>query len=131
MVRYLSNIPIFRRLFISYFLAAIIPAILIILLGNFYLSQLMIRSQTVQTSFDAESLASAEQANLQRMNAQLQTRFNQVFASLSGKVTDPSLSYAGGLVSADLAARDAEFSQSLQTFQSLYDFSSPNMATIR
>ncbi len=132
MVRFLSNLPIFRRLFISFSLAALIPAIVIILLGNFYISQLTTRSLTVQTSFDAQSLASQEQANLQRMNAQVQTRFNQIFASLSGKVTDPSLSYAGGLVSADIAAREADFSQGLQTYQAQYDLStSSNMSTIR
>ena len=132
MVRFLSNIPIFRRLFISFALAAMIPAIVIILLGNFYISQLTTRSMTVQTSFDAQSLASQEQANLQRMNAQVQTRFNQIFASLSGTIADPSLSYAGGLVSADIAAREAEFSQGLQEYQAQYDLSSSsNMSTIR
>ena len=132
MVRFLSNIPIFRRLFISFALAAMIPAIVIILLGNFYISQLTTRSMTVQTSFDAQSLASQEQANLQRMNAQVQTRFNQIFASLSGTIADPSLSYAGGLVSADIAAREADFSQGLQTYQTQYDLSSSsNMSTIR
>jgi methyl-accepting chemotaxis protein len=119
-------------MFILFGLAALIPAVVIILLGNFYISQLTTRSQTVQTSFDAQSLASQEQANLQRMNAQVQTRFNQVFASLSGKITDPSLSYAGGLVSADIAAREADFSQGLETYQTQYDLStSSNMSTIR
>jgi methyl-accepting chemotaxis protein len=132
MIRFLSNIPIFRRLFISFALAAMIPAIVIILLGNFYISQLTIRSQAVQTSFDAQSLASQEQVNLQRMNALVQTRFNQIFASLSGKVNDPSLTYAGGLVSSDIAAREADFAQGLATYQTNYDLTtSSNMHGIR
>jgi methyl-accepting chemotaxis protein len=131
MIKFLSNMPIFRRLFLSYALAAAVPAIIIILLGNFYISQLTTRSQAVQTSFDAQNLASQQQANLQRMNAELQTRFNQIFASLSGKVTDPSLSYAGGLVNADIVAREADFSQGLQTYQAQYALAtSPNMAMI-
>ena len=132
MIRFLSDIPIFRRLFISFALAAMIPAIVIILLGNFYISQLTTRSQAVQTSFDAQSLASQQQVNLQRMNALVQTRFNQIFASLSGKVTDPSLTYAGGLVSSDIAAREAEFAQGLQTYQTNYSLAtSSNMDNIR
>src|SRR3989442_1765314 len=132
MVRFLSNVPIFRRLFISFAVAAAIPAVIIILLGNFYISSLTGRSQAVQTSFDAQSEASQEEVNLQRMNALVQTRFNQIFASLSGKITDPSLSNAGGLVSSDIAAREADFDQALKDYQTNFDLtSSPNMATIR
>lgn len=132
MVRFLSNVPIFRRLFISFAVAAAIPAVVIILLGNFYISSLTSRSQAVQTSFDAQSLASQEQVNLQRMNALVQTRFNQIFATLSGKITDPSLSNAGGLVGADIAEREADFDQALQNYQTNFDLTtSPNMTTIR
>jgi len=132
MLRFLSNIPISRRLFTLFFIAAAIPAIVIILLGNFYVSQLTTRSQAVQTSLDAQSLAAQEQSNLQRMNALVQTRFNQIFASLSGEITDPSLSHAAGLVSADIAAREADFGQGLATYQANYDLAtSSNMNTIR
>src|SRR6266571_4907564 len=132
MLRFLSNIPISRRLFTLFFIAAVIPAVVIILLGNFYISQLTTRNQAVQTSVDAQSLASQESVNLQRMNALVQTRFNQIFASLSGKITDPSLSNAGGLVSTDIAAREADFGQGLATYQTNYDLTaSSNMNTIR
>ena len=132
MIRFLSNIPIFRRVLISFVIAAAIPAVGIILLGNFYISQLTIRSQAVQTSFDAQSLASEEQVNLQRMNALVQTRFNQIFASLSGKLSDPSLSNAGGLVSSDIAAREADFAQALTTYQTNFNLATaPNMAIVR
>ena len=132
MVRFLSNVPIFRRLFISFAVAAAIPAVVIILLGNFYISSLTGRSQAVQTSFDAQSLASQEEVNLQRMNALVQTRFNQIFATLSGKITDPSLSNAGGLVSSDIAAREADFDQALKNYQTNFDLTaSPNMTNIR
>jgi len=132
MVRFLSNVPIFRRLFISFAVAAAIPAVVIILLGNFYISSLTSRSQAVQTSFAAQSLASQEEVNLQRMNALVQTRFNQIFATLSGKITDPSLSNAGGLVSSDIAAREADFDQAVKNYQTNFDLTaSPNMATIR
>ena len=132
MVRLLSNIPIFRRLFTSFAIATAIPAIVIILLGNFYVASLTTRSLAVQKSFDAQSLASQEQTNLNTMNALLQTRFNQIFASLSGSVTDPSLVNAGGLVSADIAARQAEFDQSLDNYQTNFNLvTSPNMSSIR
>src|SRR3989440_12908348 len=132
MLKFFSNIPIFRRLFIAFAVVAVIPSIVIVLLGNFYLSSLNTRSMAVQTSVDAQSLSSQEQGNLQRMNALLQTRFNQIFASLNGNITDPALSNAGGLVGADIAAREAEFGDGLATYQANYDLAtSSNMATLR
>ncbi len=106
MLKFLSNIPIFRRLFIAFFIAAVIPAVVIALLSSFYLSSLTMRGQAVQTSFDAQSIAAQQEQNLQRMNALLQTRFNQIFASLSGRISDPSLSHAGGLIGSDITARE-------------------------
>jgi methyl-accepting chemotaxis protein len=132
MVKLFNNIPIYRRFLVLFAIMAIVPIIVIALLSNFFLTSLDTRSQAVQTSVDAQSLSSQELSNLQRMNALLQTRFNQIFASLSGVIVDPALASAGGLVSADIAAREAEFGQSLQAYQANYDLTtSSNMATIR
>src|SRR2546430_9659418 len=132
MIKYLSNMPIFRRLFIAFSVAAIIPVIVIVLLSNFYLSSLSTRGQAVQTSFDAQSIAAQQQNNLERMNASLQTRHNQVFASLSNVIKDTSLSASGGLINADIIARQADFEQTLALYQSNYELAtSDNMITIR
>src|SRR5215471_8993961 len=132
MIRYLSNMPIFRRLFIAFSVAAVIPVIVIVLLSNFYLSSLNTRGQAVQTSFDAQSIAADQQNNLERMNASLQTRHNQVFASLSNVIKDPSLSASGGLINSDIIARQAGFEQTLALYQSNYVLAtSDNMSTVR
>ncbi|HLG75867.1 MAG TPA: methyl-accepting chemotaxis protein [Ktedonobacteraceae bacterium] len=130
---FLRKIPIVRRLFIALAIMAIVPSLLVVLLSTFYLSSLNARSQAVQTSIDAQSTAANGLDNLQRMNSQLQTRFNQIFASLSPEgVTDPSLSNSGGLIGADIAARELDFSQTLTTFQSTYEVATaPNMNSIR
>jgi len=132
MVKLLSNLPIFRRLFIAFAVAAVVPTIVIVLLGNFYLNSLSSRSQVVATSVDAQNTAAQELDNLQRMNALLQTRFNQVFASLSGRVTDPSLANAGALNGSDIAAREADFGLSLTAYQQNFELAtSDNMSAIR
>src|SRR6266567_7163150 len=132
MFKFFNNIPIFRRFLVLFAVMAIVPIIVIVLLSNFFLTSLDTRSQAVQTSVDSQSLSSQEQSNLQRMNALLQTRFNQTFASLSGVIVDPALASAGGLVSSDIAAREAEFGQGLNTYQTNYDLTtSSNMATVR
>jgi methyl-accepting chemotaxis protein len=133
MFRAFSNIPIFRRLFIVFAIAALIPILVIVLLGNFYLQSSATRSQAVQTSFDAQNIATNEQINLQSMNALLQARFAQIFAqgslALGG---DPSLRASGGLTEADVTAFEIDFNQTLVSYQQNYKIAtSNNMSTIR
>src|SRR5215469_3108445 len=96
MIKFLSNIPIFRRLFMAFAVAAVIPAVIIILLGNFYLTSLNQRSQAVSTSFDSQRIASQQQTNLETMHATLEASqakvINTLSSSLNNVVPDPSLS---------------------------------------
>lgn len=133
MFRFISNIPIFRRLVIVFAITTIIPILVIVLLGSFYLQSIGVRSQAVQTSFDAQSIATREQANLQRMNALLQARFAQVFAQNSPALKgDPSLQASGELTSADVAALATEFDQTLISYKQDYEIAtSDNMGVIR
>ena len=130
MVKSNSNLTFYARIFIVLTLLIAIPCF--VLLEYYHLNTLSEREQAVQTSVDAQSLSSQQQGNLQRMNALLQTRFNQIFASLSNTIADPALANAGGLVSSDIVARDADFAQGLADYQSNYDLTtSSKMATIR
>src|SRR5579859_280530 len=132
MIKFFNNIPIYRRFLVLFAVMAIVSILVIVLLGNFFVTSLATRSQAVQISVDSQSLSSQEQGSLQRMHQELQTRFNQIFASLSGKITDPALASAGGLVSGDIASREAEFRQALQAYQANYNLAtSSNMAAIR
>jgi methyl-accepting chemotaxis protein len=130
MLRAFSNIPIFRRLVITFGIATLIPILVILLLGNFSLQASELRSQAVHTSFDAQNIATQEQINLQRLNALIQARFAQVFAqgslSLEG---DPS---SGKLTEDDVDALETEFSQALANYQKNYQVATAkNMSTIR
>ncbi len=128
MPTFINNTPIFRRLFVAFALATIVPAIIILLLGGYYLSTLTARSEVVTTSFQAQSIAYEQQINLQRMNALLQARQAQVFASLSGNIKDPSMSASGQSFSSDIAAGEINFSQTLVTYQANFELAtSPNM----
>ena len=132
MLRFLSNIPIFRRIFLLFLIAALVPAIVTITLGTFYLSTLTSQGQAVQTSFDAQSTAATQQSNLQNMNASLQTRHNQVFAALSNVVQNASLSAAGGLINSDIAAREVGFDSAINSYVNNYELAtSSNMTDVR
>src|SRR6266702_4380458 len=128
MPTFINNTPIFRRLFVAFALATIVPAIIILLLGGYYLSTVTERSEVETTSFQAQSIAYEQQINLQRMNALLQARQAQVFASLSGNIKDPSMSASGRSFSSDIAAGEINFSQTLVTYQANFELAtSPNM----
>jgi hypothetical protein len=132
MIKSNSNIPIFRRLLLTFAIAAAVPAFVIIFLGNFYLTSLATRGQAVQTSFDAQSIASAQETNLQVMNALMKASLNNIFAGQSASVHDPSLVASGGLIFSDLTARETDFDHTLATYQSDYEVAtSNNMSTIR
>ncbi len=133
MFKSLRNIPIFHRLLIVLIFATVVPVIVIVLLGVFYLQSFGVRSQAVQTSFEAQNIATQEQINLQRMNALLQARFAQVFAKDSAAVGgDPSLAATGDLVSSDVANLEVDFGDNLISYQQNYEIaSSDNMRTIR
>ncbi|GAC1397137.1 MAG: hypothetical protein NVSMB49_02360 [Ktedonobacteraceae bacterium] len=53
MFSFISNIPIFRRLFLAFVLAAVIPGIIITILGITFVNDLNIRSQAQQKNFEA------------------------------------------------------------------------------
>ncbi len=132
MFQFISNTPIFRRLFIAFAIAAVIPGIVIVLLGSYYINLLNVQGQAVRTSFDAQNIASQEQINLQGMNALLQARNAQVLASMSGNVQDSSLYASTTLINIDLITRRANFEQALKTYQSDYEIAtSSNMSPIR
>lgn len=136
MIRFLSNIPIFRRLFIAFAVAAAIPGVIIVLLGNFYLTSLYQRGQAVSTSFDSQRIASQQQANLQTMNALLTASQAQVMntlsSSLNGLVQDSSLSASVSSTTNEILTRQANFDQALPIYQQNFELAtSSNMAGIR
>lgn len=132
MIKFLGNVPIFRRLFFAFAVAALIPGIVIILLGNFNISSLNTRGQAVRTSFDAQSLASQEETNLQRMNALLQAKFYQIFASHSRVITDPSLFALGGQDDSEIGKLESDFGNALINYQNNYELATAdNMSIVR
>jgi methyl-accepting chemotaxis protein len=132
MFKFLNNMPIFRRLFIIFGLATIIPVIVILVLGRFFLNSLDQRSQAVSASSQAQSLAAQEQNNLLRMNALLGDLNSNTFAVASKVVTDSSLVASGALINSEITAREIDFQQNLLTYEANNAIDdSANMNTVR
>src|ERR1700730_2104420 len=125
MVRFISNIPIFRRLFMAFAIAALIPGIVIVLLGNFYINSLNVRGQAVRTSFDAQSAAATEETTLQRMNTALGAYYNEVYGQWfgieGGVQIDPSFFSSGALIGGQVLHDEAEFGRAITTYPGSYE----------
>jgi methyl-accepting chemotaxis protein len=128
----MSNMPIFRRMIMAFIFATLIPGVVITLLGVFYINSFQKQGQAVRTSFDAQTMASAEDANLRRMNALLQARFYQIFVSENQGVADPNLPSAGTAMDGEIRSLEADFDHNLPIYQSQYALeTSPNMVSVR
>ncbi|GHO74131.1 hypothetical protein KSD_19020 [Ktedonobacter sp. SOSP1-85] len=132
MFTFIRNLRIFPRLFILFTVMAVIAVLSMVLLGSFYLQAEQTHAQAVKTSFEAQQIATTQQINLQRMNALLQARFAQIFASNNDLLQgDPSLAASGALIEKDIVARETDFNQTLQNYNTTYKIaSSPNMSVV-
>ncbi len=121
----MSNLRIFPRLLILFASLVIISSTAMVFLGFFYIQAEQTHAQAVKTSFNAQQIATTEQINLQRMNALLQARFAQIFASNNAALQgDPSLAASGGLIESDIVAREIEFDQAISSYDQTYTISS-------
>jgi methyl-accepting chemotaxis protein len=131
--RVFSNMRIFPRLLVLFVVLVIISSTAIAFLDYFFLQASNTHAQAVKTSFNAQQTATEQQINLERMNALLQARFAQIFASDSPDLGgDPSLAASGGLIDIDITTSEINFDQALTTYMGSYDITnSAAMSTIR
>jgi methyl-accepting chemotaxis protein len=135
MFQLVRNMSIYRRLFYSFALATIIPGIVIVLLGAFYLNSSQSRSDAVSKSFAAKDLAAQQQSILQRLNPLLGERFAQVIADPQNNhllQSSPSTFVSSGaLVENDIQGLLISFQENLLSYQQNYDVAtSSNMADV-
>ncbi|MBV9707132.1 MAG: HAMP domain-containing protein [Chloroflexi bacterium] len=92
MLTFISKIPIFRRLFLAFVLAVVIPGIVITILGVSFINTLTLRSQAVQNNIEAISAVTSDDAHLDAMH-------NSLTALLTTAPTNtPALTNSKGFV---------------------------------
>lgn len=119
-LKFLTNLSIFRRLFLAATLTALIPGVVIFILGSSYVNTLTTINGTVKTSNGAVRLATDLQADILRMNA-----------LLTGLGNGPSASTA---IQINKEVRDltSDFNQKLTTYEQNYQITtSDNMKSVR
>ncbi|HLX39219.1 MAG TPA: hypothetical protein VKR42_01745, partial [Ktedonobacteraceae bacterium] len=123
-LKFLNNTPISRRLLVTFAIAAIIPGIIITVLGTSYLGTLNSRGQAIVTSNAATSSATTQLSDIQQMNAdaQLEPTF----------LSDPSMSQTAQSLGATITNLQNDFNQKLTAFQQNYEIAtSSNMAVVQ
>lgn len=76
MFAFITRMPIFRRLFFAFSLAAIVPGIVILVLGTSFISTLNTRSQAQQINVNAVTLANQSLPYLQDSSSLLNEAYN-------------------------------------------------------
>src|SRR5712691_3429239 len=129
-LKWLTNTPIFRRLFIAFAMAAVIPGIIISVLGSTYISALTARGQAEQTSHEAMKIATDQLGNIRQMNADLIAFHSTAFAN-RGEY-DPSMAAMEQNLNKEIVALQGKFAlQALQYQQDYQIATSPQMAGIQ
>ncbi|MEO8953450.1 MAG: methyl-accepting chemotaxis protein [Ktedonobacteraceae bacterium] len=132
-LKWLSNTPIFRRLFLAFALAAVVPGIIIAVLGITYINTLTARGQAEQTNNAAMKLATSQLAVLQHMNADLTAFHATALAnkSVHGQ-NDPTMASMVQNLNNEIITLQGNFTQALGTYQQKYQLAtSPDMAQIQ
>lgn len=132
-LKWLSNTPIFRRLFLAFALAAVVPGIIIAVLGITYTSTLTTRGQAEQTNNAAMKLATSQLAVLQHMNADLTAFHSTTLANkgVYGQI-DPTMASMARSLNNEIITLQGNFTQALGTYQQKYQLTtSPGMAQIQ
>src|SRR6266700_2248916 len=121
MWRFLINISIARRLTVAATITALIPGIVISILGSSYVSTLNTVNNTVQVDDTAVKLVTDMQADLLRMNALLGT-FSMAPSSAASNVQN----------SREIVQLTSDFGSALAAYQQDYQItSSVKMQSIR
>jgi methyl-accepting chemotaxis protein len=119
---FITNMSIARRLFFAVAMAALIPAIIIAVLGGSYISTLNSVNETVQKSDDAVKLATDQQADLLRMNALL----------AAAGPTNPNSFSENVQISQEVSSLTGDFNKKLALYTQNYQITtSDNMKSVR
>lgn len=132
-MRWISQAPIVRRLFLAAMLVAVIPGLILWLLGRAYIDTLNGRSEAVQVSTDAVHVVTTQLANLQHMHADLIALQAQTFVSTTiAGAPNTDLAALRQRLTAEIKTLESSFAQGLTSYQRSYLLAtSPQMTPIR
>jgi methyl-accepting chemotaxis protein len=125
MLTFVTRIPIFRRLFYAFLLAAIIPGIVIAILGAMFLNTVTTRNQAEQVNIDAMDLAYQGLPNLQGSHSLLTILYDNMYNHANPQpVSQEQLG--------EVSNYEQLFTTQLQQYQQQYEVATvPHMSQVR
>jgi methyl-accepting chemotaxis protein len=133
MLRLISNYPISRRLMIAFALAAILPSVMIAIMGTYYVNQLNQRRQASSLVADAQDSANGLSASLHHMYAQIKSLESQTLAGLlsSSSMSHLTISSTFDGTANEMTTDASLFNQGMGSYGNQYDpVNSPNMQPV-
>jgi methyl-accepting chemotaxis protein len=81
MLTFVANIPIFRRLFYAFLLAAVVPGMIVAIQGIAFANEQSAHSQAMHTSIAMKQATTAVQVDLQNLNSSLNAAYQDQYES--------------------------------------------------
>lgn len=129
MLRSISSLPISRRLFIAFALAALLPILMIAIMGIYYVSQLSNRGVVANVTAQAQSSTNTLSGDLGSMYYQIKTLKAQVLKGLT--TTPPTVPSNISAQIDQINALEQALQQELNNYQAMYNPMNPNMAAVQ
>ncbi|MBA2679280.1 MAG: HAMP domain-containing protein [Ktedonobacteraceae bacterium] len=126
MFKFITNIQISRRLLLAFLLAAVIPGIVISLLGFAFIGEQNARSRAVQTNIHASKSASTMNSYLLSMNMLLNALYQKLYKN--GQNSTPAQIQES---TTQLQNQENNFDTAIQNFEQEYQITTaPNMRSV-
>jgi methyl-accepting chemotaxis protein len=133
MLKLISSYPISRRLIIAFALAAILPSMMIAIMGTYYVNQLSTRRDASSVIASAQDNTNHLSDTLHHMYSQTKVLENQVLSELlsSDAASRKSMNSSVSQTITETTQDSYQFTQSLTTYQAQYNATqSPNMQSV-
>lgn len=134
MLKFISSYPISRRLIIAFALAAILPSVMIAIMGTYYVNQLSDRRNASSVIASAQDSTVSWSDSLQHMYTQTKIVESQELAALqaANSVNRVTLRNTLGQTVSQTTQGATQLTQDLKTYQAQYDPTlSQNMQPVR
>lgn len=126
-MKFISNYSISRRLIVAFALAAILPSVMIAIMGIYYVNQLNSRRDASSVIARAQDSTNSWASNLDTMYTRTKNLESQVLLGLLEPIKMPSTAEQA---LQDITRNSQQLAQDLATYQAQYDAMSPNMQPV-
>ncbi len=123
MLKLISSYPISRRLIVAFALAAILPSVMIAIMGIYYVNQLNSRRTASSVIANAQDSANMLSDSLHHMYMQTKTTESHVLSVLLAPGSASHITVSSNVVTtvSQTDKNAAQFTQDLSNYQAQYD----------